>query len=136
MAQPEREDGMTGSDAASTPAPAPRPVGPYNALVRAGGWLICSGQVGLRDGSLVGGGVAAQVTQAIANIETLLSGEGSGLAAVAKTTVFLAHIDDYPAMNDAYTAAFGPHRPARSAFAVAALPLGALVEIEAWAYVG
>jgi 2-iminobutanoate/2-iminopropanoate deaminase len=84
----------------------------------------------------VEGGIAAQVTQAIANIKTLLSGEGSSLDAVAKTTVFLADIGDFAAMNEAYMAGFGDHRPARSAFAVAALPLGALVEIEAWAYVG
>jgi 2-iminobutanoate/2-iminopropanoate deaminase len=127
---------MTSSDAASAPAPPPKPVGPYTPLVRAGDWLICSGQVGLRGGSLVEGGAAAQVTQAIANIEHLLAAEGFGLDAVAKTTVFLADIADYPAMNDAYIAAFGEHRPARSAFAVAALPVGALVEIEAWAYVG
>ncbi len=111
-----------------------RPVGPYTPVVRAGDWLICSGQVGLRAGSLVDGGVAAQVTQAIANIEALLAGEGVALDAVVKTTVFLADIADYRAMNDAYVAAFGDHRPARSAFAVAGLPLGARVEIEAWAY--
>jgi 2-iminobutanoate/2-iminopropanoate deaminase len=81
-------------------------------------------------------GVAAQVTQAIANIEAVLGSEGSGLKTVAKTTVFLADIVDFGAMNTAYTAAFGDHRPARSAFAIAALPLGARVEIEAWAYVG
>jgi 2-iminobutanoate/2-iminopropanoate deaminase len=63
-----------------------------------------------------------------------LAGEGAGLDAVVKTTVFLADIADYPAMNEAYVAAFGDHRPARSAFAVAGLPLGARVEIEAWAY--
>jgi 2-iminobutanoate/2-iminopropanoate deaminase len=114
----------------------PRPVGPYTPIVRAGDWLICSGQLGLRDGTMVPGGVAAQVTQAVANLETLLTGEGAGLGAVAKTTVFLADIADYPAMNDAYVAAFADPRPARSAFAVAALPMGALVEIEAWAYVG
>ena len=55
---------------------------------------------------------------------------------MAKTTVFMADIADYAAMNDAYIAAFGDHRPARSAFAVAGLPLGARVEIEAWAYLG
>jgi 2-iminobutanoate/2-iminopropanoate deaminase len=120
----------------SDPQPAPRPVGPYTPIVRAGDWLICSGQVGLRAGSLVDGGVAAEVTQAIANLESLLGREGSDLRAVAKTTVFLADIADYAAMNDAYVAAFGDHRPARSAFAVAALPLGARVEIEAWAYLG
>jgi 2-iminobutanoate/2-iminopropanoate deaminase len=84
---------------------------------------------------MVAGGVGAQVTQAVANLETLLAGEGAGLGAVAKTTVFLADIADYPAMNDAYVAAFADPRPARSAFAVAALPMGALVEIEAWAFV-
>jgi 2-iminobutanoate/2-iminopropanoate deaminase len=118
------------------PAGAPQPVGPYTPIVRAGDWLICSGQVGLRAGSLVDGGVAAQIAQAIANLESLLVREGSDLAAVVKTTVFLADIADYAAMNDAYIAAFGNHRPARSAFAVAALPLDARVEIEAWAYLG
>jgi 2-iminobutanoate/2-iminopropanoate deaminase len=113
-----------------------QPVGPYTPVVRAGEWLICSGQLGLRDGAMVGGGVAAQVTQAVANLGSLLAGEGAGLTAVAKTTVFLADIADYPAMNDAYVAAFGDHRPARSAFAVGGLPLGALVEIEAWAHLG
>ena len=124
------------SNSSPQPAGAPRPVGPYAPIVRAGDWLICSGQVGLRAGSLVDGGVAAEVRQAIGNLESLLVQEGSDLRAVAKTTVFMADIDDYAAMNDAYIAAFGDHRPARSAFAVAALPLGARVEIEAWAYLG
>jgi 2-iminobutanoate/2-iminopropanoate deaminase len=111
-------------------------VGPYTPIVRAGDWLICSGQVGLRDGRLVDGGVAAQVAQAVANLASLLGGEGADLSAVVKTTVFLADIADYATMNEAYVAAFGDHRPARSAFAVAGLPVGAQVEIEAWAYVG
>jgi 2-iminobutanoate/2-iminopropanoate deaminase len=114
----------------------PKPVGPYTPIVRAGKWLVCSGQVGIADGSLVGGGVKGQVTQAIANIKALLESEGASLSNVVKTTVFLAHIDDYAAMNEAYVEAFGDHRPARSAFAVAALPIGALVEVEAWAHVG
>jgi 2-iminobutanoate/2-iminopropanoate deaminase len=116
------------------PAPAAPPVGPYTPLVRAGEWLICSGQLGQRHGALVEGGVAAQLAQAVANLEALLAEQGVGLDAVVKTTVFLADIAEYPAMNDAYVAAFGPVRPARSAFAVAGLPLGAQVEIEAWAY--
>jgi 2-iminobutanoate/2-iminopropanoate deaminase len=114
----------------------PRPVGPYTPIVRTGDWLICSGQLGLRDGALVEGGVTAQATQAIANIQALLESQGAELSAVAKTTVFLADIADYQAMNDAYVAAFGDHRPARSAFAVAGLPMGALIEIEAWAHTG
>ena len=117
------------------PGAAPRPVGPYTPIVRAGDWLVCSGQVGQRDGALVEG-VEAQVTQCVANIDSLLRSQGADLGAVVKTTVFLADIGDYPAMNDSYIAAFGDHRPARSAFAVAALPLGALVEIEAWALAG
>jgi 2-iminobutanoate/2-iminopropanoate deaminase len=109
-------------------------VGPYTPIVRAGDWLICSGQLGLRDGSMVAGGVAAQLTVAIDNMSALLAGMGAGLSDVAKTTVFLTDMADFAEMNDAYVEAFGDHRPARSAIAVAGLPLGALVEIEAWAH--
>jgi|SRR5271166_693770 len=111
-----------------------KPIGPYTPVVRAGPWLICSGQVGLADGSLVEGGLTAQVTQALRNVAALLESEGAGLSDVVKTTVFLTDMADFSAMNEAYTAAFGDHRPARSAFAVAGLPIGALVEIEAWAF--
>ena len=110
-----------------------RPIGPYTPIVRAGDWLVVSGQVGQVDGALVEGGVQGQVTQAVANLAHLLDGEGASLTDVVKTTVFLTDIADYAAMNEAYTAAFGDHRPARSAVAVAGLPLGALVEVEAWA---
>lgn len=110
------------------------PVGPYTPIVRAGDWLIASGQVGAVEGSLVDGGVQAQARQAIANLAALLEGEGASLSDVAKTTVFLTHISDYGLVNETYVEAFGDHRPARSAVAVAGLPIGALVEIEAWAY--
>ena len=110
------------------------PVGPYTPIVRAGDWLICSGQLGLHDGALVDGGVQAQARQAIANLAALLEGEGASLRHVAKTTVFLTHISDFALVNDTYVECFGDHRPARSAFAVAALPMGGLVEIEAWAF--
>jgi 2-iminobutanoate/2-iminopropanoate deaminase len=119
----------------SQPASGPRPVGPYTPIVPAGDWLICSGQVGLRDGQLVGG-VAAQTVQCIANVRALLQGAGADLTDVVKTTVFMADINDYGTVNEAYVAAFGDHRPARSAVAVGGLPLGALVEVEAWAHVG
>jgi 2-iminobutanoate/2-iminopropanoate deaminase len=115
---------------------APKPAGPYTPIVRAGDWLVCSGQVGQSGGAIVEGGVAAQLTQAIANMEALLSAHGASLTNVVKTTVFLADMDDFGLMNETYVAAFGDHRPARSAFAVVALPLGASVEIEAWAWVG
>ncbi|MEM9034656.1 MAG: RidA family protein [Actinomycetota bacterium] len=111
-------------------------VGPYTPIVRAGEWLVASGQIALRDGALIDGDVGEQATQALANLEGLLEGEGASLDDVVKTIVFLVDMDDYVAMNEAYVAAFGDHRPARSAIAVQALPLGAQVEIEAWAHVG
>jgi 2-iminobutanoate/2-iminopropanoate deaminase len=110
-----------------------QPIGPYTPIVRAGDWLVCSGQLGVSEGSLVDGGVQAQARQAIANIATLLEGEGASLADVVKTTVFMTHISDFALINEVYAEGFGDHRPARSAIAVAGLPLGGLVEIEAWA---
>ena len=112
------------------------PVGPYTPVVRAGGWLVASGQLGLSGGALVDGGTGAELAQAVANLSDLLAGEGASLADVVKTTVFLRDIGDYAVMNEAYTTAFGSTRPARTAVAVAGLPLGAAVEIEAWAWVG
>ena len=102
--------------------------------MRAGDWLVVSGQLGLVDGALVDGGISAEAGQALANMASLLEGEGASLSSVVKTTVFLRHISDYELMNHAYVEAFGHHRPARSAVAVADLPMAALVEIEAWAY--
>jgi len=115
-------------------APA-KPVGPYTPVVRAGEWVIVSGQIGLRDGALVEGGLGPELVAALANLEGQLASVGARLDQVAKTTVFLTDMADYAAMNEAYVAAFGDHRPARSAVAVAGLPLGAAVEIEAWAHV-
>lgn len=112
------------------------PVGPYTPIVRAGDWLVVSGQVGLSGDGLVSGGVQAELERAIANLRALLESEGASLNDVVKTTVFLRHMRDYPLMNETYIACFGEHRPARSAVAVAELPLHALVEIEAWAHVG
>lgn len=109
------------------------PVGPYTPIVRAGDFLICSGQLGLADGNLVDG-LTAQVTQAVSNVASMLNSEGAALHNVVKTTVLLTDMGDYAEMNEAYVAAFGGHRPARTAFATAGLPLGALVEIEAWAF--
>lgn len=110
------------------------PVGPYTPIVRAGDWLVVSGQIGAVDGTLVPGGTREQLRQALTNLRDLLETEGASLADVVKTTVFLRHMDDFAAMNDVYVTAFGDHRPARSAIGVAGLPLGALVEVEAWAH--
>ena len=121
-----------------------RPIGPYPPVVRAGPWLICSGQLGVLPPSdtagagtppvLVDGGVQAQLTQALVNAQELLRGQGATIEHVVKTTVFVTDPGDFPAVNEAYTAFFGDHRPARSMVAVSALPAGAAVEIELWAY--
>lgn len=107
------------------------PVGPYSPTVRANDLIFTAGQVGVRDGALVEGGFVAQIDQAMANLVSVLAAAGATLDDVVKTTVFLTSMDDYPTMNERYLAALGDNRPARSAVAVAALPLGALVEIEA-----
>jgi 2-iminobutanoate/2-iminopropanoate deaminase len=107
--------------------------GPYTPIVRAGDFLICSGQLGLADGILAQG-VSGQVHQAMQNASALLAAKNSGLHDVVKTTVLLADIADYPEMNEAYIAHFAESPPARTAFATAGLPLGALIEIELWAY--
>lgn len=112
-----------------------KPLGPYRPVVRAGDFLIVSGQVGISDGELVEGGVAAQTTQAIANMAALLAGEGASLADVVKTTCFLTDMREFATFNEAYVAGFGDHRPSRSTVGVAALPApGIVVEIEAWAH--
>lgn len=117
------------------------PIGPYSPIVRAGPWLVSSGQLGIDPNPdptsapcLVAGGVAVQLTQALANGERLLEGEGATRSDVVKTTVFVTDMDDFAAVNQAYASFFGDHRPARSVIGVVALPLGALVEVELWAY--
>jgi len=108
------------------------PVGPYTPVVRAGDLLVVSGQLGLGPDGLVDGGVGPQLRRALENLRGLVEGAGARLDQVVKTTVFLTDMDDYATMNEVYCEAFGDHRPARSAVAVAALPLGAVVEVEAW----
>jgi 2-iminobutanoate/2-iminopropanoate deaminase len=115
---------------------APASAGPYSPAVRAGDWLALAGQVGIdpATGNLADSGVAAQTRQALANVAAVLGDCGASLGDVAKTTVFLVDMGDFPVMNEVYADAFAGHRPARSTVAVAALPLGARVEVEVWAY--
>jgi len=112
-----------------------KPLGPYSPAVRAGDFLVVSGQTGSVDGRLVPGGLDAECRQVLANLRAVLEANGAAMAQVVKTTVFLTDMGDFAAMNAMYVAAFGDHRPARSTVCVAGLPLGACVEIEAWAYV-
>ena len=117
------------------------PVGPYSPAVRAGPWLVCSGQIGVEQGAdgpvLVGGWVRGPGAQGPRQrVGAAVGARGSGWAHVVKTTVFLTDMADYAAFNAIYIEVLGEHRPARSVVAVAGLPLGALVEIEAWAYGG
>ena len=112
---------------------APRAIGPYSQALRAGGFLFTAGQVGFdpATGELVDGGISPETRQVLQNIRAILDAGGSALAQVVKTTVFLVDMADFAAMNEVYAEAFGAHRPARSTVAVAALPRGARVEIEA-----
>lgn len=123
-----------------TPVPtpsAPPVAGPYSPAVRAGEWLVLAGQVGIdKELGRIVDGVDAQSRQVLANIEAVLGDCGASLTDVAKTTVFIVDMADFPAVNAVYAEAFGDHRPARSTVAVAGLPGGARVEIEVWAYVG
>ena len=114
-------------------AGAPRAIGPYSQAARTGGLLFTAGQVGFdpASGALVEGGVAEQTRRVLQNIQAILEAAGVGLSSVLKTTVFLVDMADFAAMNEVYAHAFGDHRPARSTVAVAALPRGARVEIEA-----
>jgi 2-iminobutanoate/2-iminopropanoate deaminase len=119
----------------STPS-APPVAGSYSPAVRAGDWLVLAGQVGLDPdtGGIVPGGVEAQARQVLANIAAILRDCGAALTDVAKTTVFVTDIGQFATVNAVYAEAFGEHRPARSTVQVVALPAGAEVEIEAWAY--
>jgi 2-iminobutanoate/2-iminopropanoate deaminase len=111
-----------------------KPLGPYSPFVRAGDFVIVSGQGGIKDGTIVEGGVAAQTTQTVANIAERLAEAGVTLQDVVKTMCFLTDMGTFGEFNEAYAAAFGDHRPARSTVEVSALPGGMAVEIEAWAY--
>ena len=112
---------------------APAPIGPYNQAIRAGAFVFCSGQIPIdpATGSLVGGDVSAQATQVLANLREVLAAAGASLGDVVKTTIFLTDMADFAAVNTVYGQHFSGVAPARSTVAVAALPLGARVEIEA-----
>jgi 2-iminobutanoate/2-iminopropanoate deaminase len=111
---------------------APKAVGPYSQAVSLDGWLFTSGQVGLdpSTGKLVAGGFEAQARQVLANLQSILRNAGSDFDRVVKATVFLADLGDFGTLNAIYGEAMGEHRPARTTVQVAALPLGAAIEID------
>lgn len=112
---------------------APAAVGAYSQAIAANGFVFVSGQLGLvpETKQLAGSTVAAQTEQALLNMAAILQAAGTDMAQVVKVTVYLADIAAFKEMNDVYSAFFPTQPPARAAFAVRDLPLGALVEIEA-----
>jgi len=118
-------------------APAPFQGAPYSQAIRTGALVFVSGQLALRPGGdeIVGDSIDEQTEQIMANLGAILEEAGSGLDRLVKTTVFLANLSDFQGMNDVYARHVGESPPARSTVEVAALPSGALVEIEAVAAV-
>jgi 2-iminobutanoate/2-iminopropanoate deaminase len=114
-------------------------VGPYAPVRRVGNWVITSGQVGMATdesgrAALVPGGTLAELRQALQNVAEVLAVEGATLPDVVKTTLYLLDMGEFSAVNEVWVEYFTENRPTRSAVAVAALPVGARVEVEAWAY--
>ncbi|WP_277640687.1 RidA family protein [Wolinella succinogenes] len=110
---------------------APAAIGPYSQAIVVNDMIFTSGQIALRpEGSMEEGDVEAQTRQVLTNLKGVLESEGSTLSKVIKTTVFLAHMEDFAKMNGVYAEFFGEHKPARSTVAVKTLPRNALVEIE------
>lgn len=110
----------------------PKAVGPYSQAVIADGTLYASGQVAFvpETGELIKSDIKAATRQTLTNIKNLLESQGLTMENIVKTTVYLADIDDFGAMNEEYAAFFSAEPPARTCFGVGALPLGALCEIE------
>jgi len=112
-----------------------KPVGPYSPFKKTENLVFTSGQIGAVDGVVVEGGLEAEFTQALTNLENVLRDAGITKDNVLKCTIFMTDMNDYAKVNEIYLTFFEDHRPARSAVAVASLPLGALIEIEAIASV-
>ena len=117
---------------------APAAIGPYSQAIEVNGFIFASGQIPIdpSTGNFVEGGIKEQTKQAITNAKNILKEAGTDLAHVVKTTVYLADMADFAAMNEVYATFFQQPFPARSAVAVKDLPKGALVEVEVLAYKG
>jgi 2-iminobutanoate/2-iminopropanoate deaminase len=117
---------------------APGAIGPYSQAIRAGGFVFASGQIPLdpKTGEFVPGGVAEQTEQVMRNLSAVLEAAGTGLENVVKTTVFLADMNEFAAMNEVYSRYFNENPPARATVQAARLPRDARVEIELIALAG
>ena len=113
-----------------------KPVGPYTPAVKAGDFVFTSGQIPIIDGQIVTGGIEIQFKQALDNLKTVIESQSASLNQVIKTTIFVTDMSNYASINDIYINFFGDHRPARSVVQVSALPLEALIEIEAVLFQG
>ena len=131
-------DSQAGRLASIRTSAAPAAIGPYSQAIVAGGWLFASGQIAIDPGSgkLVKGDITAQTERVMRNLSAILEAAGSSLDQVVKTTVYLADLDDFGAMNEVYARFMGNHRPARATVQVARLPGNAGVEIDAIAVHG
>jgi 2-iminobutanoate/2-iminopropanoate deaminase len=111
---------------------APGAIGPYSQAIKTNGIVFCSGQIPIdpKTGEFAANDIAGQTEQVIKNLEAVLKAAGTGLASVVKTTVFLADMNDFAAMNEVYSKYFSEYKPARATVQAARLPRDARVEIE------
>jgi 2-iminobutanoate/2-iminopropanoate deaminase len=110
---------------------APAPIGPFSQAIKAQGtFLYVSGNIGIKDGALVAGGIKAQTQQALDNIHAVLREAGYSFQDVVKVNVFITNMDDFTAMNEVYASYFSKPEPARTTVQVSRLPREAIVEIE------
>jgi len=117
---------------------APKAVGPYSQAVVSNGLLFASGQIALAptDGKLIADDVQSQTQQVTANLNAVLAEAGAAISDILKVNIFLTDMGDFPLVNDIYADWLGTHRPARATVAVAALPLGAKIEMDLMARIG
>ena len=111
---------------------APKAIGPYEQALKVDGWVFTSGQIPLdpKTGTMVEGGIGAQTRQVLDNLRAVLEAAGTSMGRVVKTTVYMTNLADFQKMNEVYAEYFPQDKPARSTVGVAALPRGAMIEID------
>ena len=111
---------------------APKAIGPYEQALKVDGWVFTSGQIPLdpKTGTMVEGGIGAQTRQVLDNLRAVLEAAGYSMSRVVKTTVYMTNLADFQKMNEVYAEYFPQDKPARSTVGVAALPRGAMIEID------